>query len=81
MFSQVIRPVDVSPYDRLPVDDVRLRVVGCDIQTVANDETVALVREAGGQMTGVAPIDLTDPDQARQVVEEAVAVYGGLDVV
>lgn len=57
------------------------RVVGCDIQTGANDETVDLVRRAGGEMTGIAPIDLTDPDQARQVVEETVATYGGLDVV
>lgn len=56
-------------------------VVGCDIQTAANDETVQLVRRAGGEMTGVAPIDLTDPEQARQVVEDAVAAYGGLDVV
>ncbi|MFC6080821.1 SDR family NAD(P)-dependent oxidoreductase [Sphaerisporangium aureirubrum] len=57
------------------------KVVGCDIQTEANDETVELVRRAGGEMTGVGPIDLTDPEQARRVVEEAVAAYGGLDVV
>ncbi|MET7396931.1 SDR family NAD(P)-dependent oxidoreductase [Dactylosporangium sp. NPDC005572] len=57
------------------------RVVGTDIQATANDETVALVRRAGGEMTGLAPVDLTDPDQARRVVEDAVAAYGGLDVV
>lgn len=57
------------------------KVVGCDIQVDANNETVELVRRAGGDMTGIAPIDLTDPEQARQLVEEAVAVYGGLDVV
>jgi hypothetical protein len=27
-------------------------------------------------MTGIAPIDLTDPEQARKVVEDAVAAYG-----
>ena len=32
-------------------------------------------------MTGIAPIDLTDPEQARKMVEDAVAAYGGLDVV
>ena len=32
-------------------------------------------------MTGIAPIDLTDPDQAQMMVEDAVAAYGGLDVV
>ncbi|MEE6260709.1 SDR family NAD(P)-dependent oxidoreductase [Plantactinospora sonchi] len=57
------------------------KVVGIDIQPAANDETVALVRRAGGEMTGIAPVDLTDPEQVRQVVEQAAAVYGGLDVV
>ena len=57
------------------------RIVGCDIQVEANDETVELVRRAGGDMTGIAPVDLTDPEQARRMVEDAVAAYGGLDVV
>jgi NAD(P)-dependent dehydrogenase (short-subunit alcohol dehydrogenase family) len=57
------------------------RVVGCDIKVDANDETVDLVRRAGGEMTGIAPVDLTDPEQARKMVEDAVAAYGGLDVV
>ncbi|MEU8383089.1 SDR family NAD(P)-dependent oxidoreductase [Streptosporangium sp. NPDC048865] len=57
------------------------KVVGCDIQTDANDETVELVRRDGGEMTGIAPVDLTDPEQARRLVEDAVAAYGGLDVV
>lgn len=57
------------------------KVVGCDIQVDANEETVELVRRAGGEMTGIAPIDLTDPQQAQRLVEGAVAAYGGLDVV
>ncbi|BBJ47210.1 3-hydroxybutyrate dehydrogenase [Streptomyces antimycoticus] len=57
------------------------KVLGCDIRADANEETVALVRRAGGEMTGVAPIDLTDPEQAQRVVEDAVTAYGGLDVV
>ncbi|OAS17062.1 SDR family NAD(P)-dependent oxidoreductase [Paenibacillus oryzisoli] len=57
------------------------KVVGSDINVNANNETVELVRQADGEMTAVAPIDLTDPEQARKMVEEAVAVYGGLDVV
>ncbi|MFD0579197.1 SDR family NAD(P)-dependent oxidoreductase [Dactylosporangium darangshiense] len=57
------------------------RVVGCDIQADANAETVELVRSAGGEMTGIAPVDLTDPEQARRLVEGAAAAYGGLDVV
>ncbi|MEU4680684.1 SDR family NAD(P)-dependent oxidoreductase [Micromonospora sp. NPDC023737] len=57
------------------------RVVGADVKADANDATVELVRRAGGEMTGVAPIDLTDPEQVRRLVEDAVATYGGLDVV
>ncbi|MFI6759786.1 SDR family NAD(P)-dependent oxidoreductase [Micromonospora sp. NPDC050417] len=57
------------------------KVVGADIQIEANNETVELVRRAGGEMTGIAPIDLTDPEQARKIVENTVAAYGGLDVV
>ncbi|WP_433220535.1 SDR family NAD(P)-dependent oxidoreductase [Dactylosporangium sp. CS-047395] len=57
------------------------RVVGADIQAAANAETVELVRRAGGEMTGIAPVDLTDPGQARRLVERAAGVYGGLDVV
>jgi NAD(P)-dependent dehydrogenase (short-subunit alcohol dehydrogenase family) len=55
--------------------------VGCDIKVDANNETFELVRRAGGEMTGIAPVDLTDPEQARKMVEDAVAAYGGLDVV
>lgn len=57
------------------------KVVGSDINVDANAETVELVRRAGGEMTGIAPIDLTDPEQARRLVEDAAAAYGGLDVV
>ncbi|MEU8181466.1 SDR family NAD(P)-dependent oxidoreductase [Micromonospora sp. NPDC049044] len=57
------------------------KVVGADIQVAGNDETVELVRGAGGEMTGIAPVDLTDPEQVRTFVEDAATVYGGLDVV
>jgi NAD(P)-dependent dehydrogenase (short-subunit alcohol dehydrogenase family) len=57
------------------------RVVGCDIHVDANNETTDLVRLAGGEMTGLAPVDLTVPEQARKMVEDAVVVYGRLDVV
>lgn len=56
-------------------------VVGGDLRAEANEETVELVRRAGGEMTGIAPVDLTDPVQVRRLVEDAAASYGGLDVV
>jgi NAD(P)-dependent dehydrogenase (short-subunit alcohol dehydrogenase family) len=57
------------------------KVVGGDILAEANEETVELVRRAGGEMTGIAPVDLTDADQVWHLVEDAAAAYGGLDVV
>lgn len=57
------------------------KVVGADIQVAGNEETVELVRIAGGEMTGIAPVDLTNPEQVRKLVEDAAAAYGGLDVV
>src|SRR5690606_35162915 len=40
----------------------------------------ALVRKAGREMTGSAPVDLGDSEQARRWVEEAAAAHGRLDV-
>ncbi|REE68073.1 NAD(P)-dependent dehydrogenase (short-subunit alcohol dehydrogenase family) [Paenibacillus taihuensis] len=57
------------------------KVVGSDINANANNETVRLVRLAGGEMTGIAPIDLTDHQQVQKLIDEAVHAYGGLDVV
>ncbi|MEU0851295.1 SDR family NAD(P)-dependent oxidoreductase [Streptomyces flaveolus] len=57
------------------------KIVGCDIQTEANEETADLVRRAGGEMAAIAPVDLTDPDQVHHLADRAAAAYGGLDVV
>jgi NAD(P)-dependent dehydrogenase (short-subunit alcohol dehydrogenase family) len=56
-------------------------IVGADVKVEGNAETVQLVRDAGGTMTGMAPVDLGDPEQARRWVEDAVAEYGQIDVV
>jgi len=56
-------------------------VVGCDLSEEGNRETVAAVQVAGGSMTGMAPVDLSDPEAARAWVEEAAAVHGRIDVV
>ena len=55
-------------------------VVGCDVNAEGNEETIRLVRDAGGTMTGTAPVDLGDSEQARRWVEEAAAAHGGLDI-
>ena len=56
-------------------------VVGCDLKVEGNRQTVAMVKRAGGEMTGMEPVDLGDPDEAREWVEAAAAVYGRIDIV
>jgi NAD(P)-dependent dehydrogenase (short-subunit alcohol dehydrogenase family) len=54
-------------------------VEGCDIAE-QNDETVRLVREAGGTMNGSSPVDLADATQARAWIERATSAHGRADV-
>jgi NAD(P)-dependent dehydrogenase (short-subunit alcohol dehydrogenase family) len=56
-------------------------VIGCDLFEDGNRETVATVEAAGGTMTGMAPVDLSDPGAAKAWVEQAAAVHGRVDVV
>jgi NAD(P)-dependent dehydrogenase (short-subunit alcohol dehydrogenase family) len=55
-------------------------VVGCDVKVDEAQETVELVRAAGGTMTSMHPIDLGDSPTARGWVQDAAAVHGGFDV-
>jgi meso-butanediol dehydrogenase / (S,S)-butanediol dehydrogenase / diacetyl reductase len=55
-------------------------VAGCDVNEEGNRETGALVREAGGFMVTMQPVDLGDPEAARRWVEEAAAASGRIDV-
>jgi NAD(P)-dependent dehydrogenase (short-subunit alcohol dehydrogenase family) len=55
-------------------------VVGCDLNEAGSEETVRLVREAGGEMTASAPVDLSTAEGATSWVEGAVARHGGIDV-
>jgi meso-butanediol dehydrogenase / (S,S)-butanediol dehydrogenase / diacetyl reductase len=55
-------------------------VFGCDIDPVTSEETVRLVKEAGGEMAAPAPVDLSTAAGARRWVEAAVERYGGVDV-
>ena len=57
------------------------KVVGCDVKEQGNEETIEVVRSAGGEMTGTAPVDLGDPGQARRWVEGAAGVHGRIDIV
>ena len=56
------------------------RVFGCDVDADTAAETVELVRAAGGEMTSLSPVDLSDPDGARRWIDAGVAEYGGIDI-
>lgn len=57
------------------------KVIGCDIRAADNEQTVREVRDGGGEMTGFAPVDLTDPRQVEIFVAAAARVHGGIDIV
>jgi meso-butanediol dehydrogenase/(S,S)-butanediol dehydrogenase/diacetyl reductase len=56
------------------------RVVGCDLDPEGSAETVAMARLIGGEMTAMAPVDIATEEGADAWVAQAVAVYGGVDV-
>ena len=55
-------------------------VIGCDLDPETAQETVDLVRAAGGRMDSVAPVDLATEKGARAWVDQAADLAGGVDV-
>jgi NAD(P)-dependent dehydrogenase (short-subunit alcohol dehydrogenase family) len=56
------------------------KVIGCDLNVEGNQETVRMVRNAGGEMLSLEPIDLCNPDQVAQLMNLIKDKYGRLDV-
>src|SRR5947209_7949546 len=56
------------------------KVVGCDVQTSRAEETVKMVRQAGGEMISLQPLDLTDEEQVKRLMQVALETYGGIDI-
>jgi NAD(P)-dependent dehydrogenase (short-subunit alcohol dehydrogenase family) len=56
------------------------RLVGCDVVVEPAEETVELVREAGGEMVSVQPCLLDDPDECAKLIDLAVCQFGKIDV-
>lgn len=56
------------------------RIVGCDVQAAGTEETVRMVRAAGGDMVAQAPVDLSVEAQVESWIEFAVAEYGDFDI-
>lgn len=56
------------------------RIVGCDLFEDGAAETVRLVREAGGEIENIAPVDLSDAAASAAWVADAITVFGGADI-
>ena len=56
------------------------RVVGCDVNQSAASQTLTMVRDAGGEMVSMVPVDLSIESGASRWVEEGAAAFGGIDV-
>lgn len=54
------------------------RLIISDARREGAEETVALIRKAGGEAHAVAA-DITDADQVNELVVASVRIYGGLD--
>jgi NAD(P)-dependent dehydrogenase (short-subunit alcohol dehydrogenase family) len=55
------------------------KVVVAEFSEAAGNETVRLVREAGGEATFIR-VDVSNEADAKGMVDHALATYGGLDV-
>jgi NAD(P)-dependent dehydrogenase (short-subunit alcohol dehydrogenase family) len=55
-------------------------VVGCDLDADAAEETVELVRSAGGEMVSLAPVDLSNQEGADAWVALATETHGRVDI-
>lgn len=56
------------------------RIVGCDTNAVTGQETVDLVRAAGGEMISLHPADLGTMAGCQALVDMAIAEHGRIDV-
>src|SRR4051812_39928192 len=55
-------------------------VVGCDIAVEPAEETVGLVKAAGGEMVSLQPCILSEPTECARLVAFAVSEYDRIDV-
>ena len=55
-------------------------VVGCDWNKEGAEETVELVKNAGGKMVSMQPVDLGDGAQVKQWIDYALNTCGHMDI-
>ena len=57
------------------------QVVGCDLDAQGAQATAEAAAAQGLVLHSLHPLDLTQPDQVQHLVDHAVALHGGLDIV
>jgi NAD(P)-dependent dehydrogenase (short-subunit alcohol dehydrogenase family) len=55
-------------------------VVGCDVAVEPAEETLELVKAAGGEMVSLQPCVLSDPAECARLIDLAVSRFGRIDV-
>jgi len=55
-------------------------VVGCDVKVEENRETVRLVREVGGEMISLEPVDVAREEDVQRLLGLVEKTYGRLDI-
>jgi NAD(P)-dependent dehydrogenase (short-subunit alcohol dehydrogenase family) len=55
-------------------------VVGCDVAVEPAEETVEMVKAAGGEMVSLQPCVISDAADCARLVELAVSAFGRIDV-
>jgi NAD(P)-dependent dehydrogenase (short-subunit alcohol dehydrogenase family) len=56
------------------------KVVGCDLKTDLAEQTVQMVRDEGGDMVSMQPLDLGDEEAVERWISFAVEQYGDFDI-
>jgi len=56
------------------------QIVGCDIDAARGEKVVDEVRQAGGAMVSLHPVDLSDQAGAERLIAFALEQYGGFDI-
>ena len=56
------------------------RVFGCALHKETSDKTLGMVREAGGIMSALAPVDLSEPEGAQAWIDAGIQEFGKIDI-
>jgi NAD(P)-dependent dehydrogenase (short-subunit alcohol dehydrogenase family) len=56
------------------------KVFGCARHGETSEDTVAAVTAAGGVMSALAPVDLSEPEGAQAWIDAGIEEYGGIDI-